>query len=213
MYPEMDFNIPKDGVISPTDLLVLYNKAKEFKLQCRKEEIEEQKLEECTFKPTTLPESQAMISSKFSTGEGSLGQKKSLELYHFHRQLQNKKESLRVSRQNEDPMMKECTFAPNIARQKVQADSSNYSTKQVQEALFRMRKGREQWEEKKRFLERGEPGMRKDQQYNSAMEKDEEKNEETPILLLDVNLGSKVERLTLYSGDEDCLEEVARQFS
>ena len=109
--------------------------------------------------------------------------------------------------------MKECTFAPNIARQKVQADSSNYSTKQVQEALFRMRKGREQWEEKKRFLERGEPGMRKDQQYNSAMEKDEEKNEETPILLLDVNLGSKVERLTLYSGDEDCLEEVARQFS
>ena len=55
--------------------------------------------------------------------------------------------------------------------------------------------------------------MRKDQQYNSAMEKDEEKNEETPILLLDVNLGSKVERLTLYSGDEDCLEEVARQFS
>ena len=74
-----------------------------------------------------------------------------------------------------------------------------------------MRKGREQWEEKKRFLERGEPGsMRKDQQYNSAMEKDEEKNEETPILLLDVNLGSKVERLTLYSGDENCLEEVAR---
>lgn len=27
-YPEIDFNIPKDGVITPTDLLVLYNKAK-----------------------------------------------------------------------------------------------------------------------------------------------------------------------------------------
>ena len=39
MYPEIDFNIPKDGVITPTDLLVLYNKAKEFKLQCKKEEL------------------------------------------------------------------------------------------------------------------------------------------------------------------------------
>lgn len=28
MYPEVDFNIPKDGIITPTDLLVLYNKAK-----------------------------------------------------------------------------------------------------------------------------------------------------------------------------------------
>jgi hypothetical protein len=37
MYPDIDLNIPEDGVISPTDLLVLYNKAKEFKLQCKKE--------------------------------------------------------------------------------------------------------------------------------------------------------------------------------
>ena len=37
--------------------------------------------------------------------------------------------------------------------------------------------------------------------------------EETPILLLDVNLGSKVERLTLYNGDEERLEVVAKEFS
>lgn len=54
MYPEIDFNIPKDGVITPTDLLVLYNKAKELKLQCRKEELDELELENCTFKPATL---------------------------------------------------------------------------------------------------------------------------------------------------------------
>ena len=37
--------------------------------------------------------------------------------------------------------------------------------------------------------------------------------EETPILLLDVNLGDRVERLTLNSGDEDRLEEVAKSFA
>ena len=68
MYPEIDFNIPKDGIITPTDLLVLYNRAKEFKIQCQKDAQEEQELEECTFKPTTLPQSQAMVASKFSTG-------------------------------------------------------------------------------------------------------------------------------------------------
>lgn len=40
-----------------------------------------------------------------------------------------------------------------------------------------------------------------------------EQKEETPILLLDVNLGNRVERLTLYSGDEERLEEVAQQFA
>ena len=77
MYPQIDFNVPKDGVITPTDLLVLYNKAKEIKHLCRKDELEQEELDECTFKPTTLPQSQAMVASKFSTGEGSVGQKKS----------------------------------------------------------------------------------------------------------------------------------------
>ena len=69
-----------------------------------------------------------------------------------------------------------------------------------------MRKGRQQWEDKQKFLARGQPGSKKDMKYCSGGEKEDERNEETPILLLDVNLGSKVERLTLYSGDEDCLE-------
>jgi hypothetical protein len=34
--------------------------------------------------------------------------------------------------------------------------------------------------------------------------------ESTPILLLDVNLGDRMERLTLYSGDEDHLQEVSK---
>ncbi len=38
--------------------------------------------------------------------------------------------------------MKECTFAPLINRSKVQEDKSKYATKEVEEALYRMRKGR-----------------------------------------------------------------------
>ena len=73
-----------------------------------------------------------------------------------------------------------------------------------------MRKGRQQWEDKQKFLARGEPDSKKDPKNSSAAEKEDDRTEETPILLLDVNLGSKVERLTLYSGDEDCLEQVAK---
>jgi hypothetical protein len=32
LYPEIDFNVPKDGVITPTDLLVMYNKAREIRM-------------------------------------------------------------------------------------------------------------------------------------------------------------------------------------
>ena len=121
--------------------------------------------------------------------------------------MQSKKESLRVSRQSEDPGMKECTFAPQINRSKVAEDKSKYATKEVEEALYRMRKGREQYETKKKLLERGEPTSVK------KGERQEEVAERTPILLLDVNLGSRVERLTLYSGDEECLEAVAQEFA
>lgn len=55
--------------------------------------------------------------------------------------------------------------------------------------------------------------MKSDKKQWLGSSKFSEKEEETPILLLDVNLGCRVERLTLYSGDEDRLEEVAKQFS
>lgn len=48
---------------------------------------------------------------------------------------------------------------------------------------------------------------------SSAMEKFTQAAEDTPILLLDVNLGNKVERLTLYSGDQNHLESVAKDFA
>lgn len=43
-YPELDYSIPADGVISHTDLLILNNLAKEIKQQKRKEERSRQKL-------------------------------------------------------------------------------------------------------------------------------------------------------------------------
>jgi hypothetical protein len=66
--------------------------------------------------------------------------------------MQNKKESLRLSRQSEDADMKECTFAPNINHAKVSHDTRNYHTKQVEESLYRMKKGRQEREDKQKFL-------------------------------------------------------------
>lgn len=51
--------------------------------------------------------------------------------------------------------MKECTFAPKLHHPKVQVDTSKFNSKEVEETLFRMRKGRQQYEEKKNFLEKG----------------------------------------------------------
>jgi hypothetical protein len=39
IYPELDYNIPEDGQIEVTDLLVLNNLAKDIKVQRLKEEI------------------------------------------------------------------------------------------------------------------------------------------------------------------------------
>ena len=62
--------------------------------------------------------------------------------------------------------MKECTFAPHINHSKIQSDSSNYTTKEVEETLYRMKKGREQHQEKKKYLERGEPSSYTKQEQN-----------------------------------------------
>lgn len=236
-YPELDYNIPEDGVITLTDLLVLNNLAKEIRMQQKKEEGSRKEMEECTFKPTTLPPSatHTLAQSNFSSMEGSLGQKKSLELFNHHRNLQSKKESLRVSRQTDDAAVRECTFAPNIAHPHIPTDTSKFHTKQVEETLYRMRKGREQAELKKKFLERGERPTKeeREREERELREKERERErerqrgskvvketreedrqgEEIPTLLLDVNLGEKMDRITLWPGDEERVEEVAAEFA
>jgi hypothetical protein len=189
-------------VISHTDLLILNNLARELKQQHKKEEASKKQFEECTFKPATLPNS--MHNSNISSAEGGLGHKKSLELYNYHRNLQSKKESLRISRQSQDADLKECTFAPALNHAKVSHDTRNYHTKQVEEALYRMKKGRNDREEKQKFLQRGERS-KKEAEYFSLKEKPSNlsEQEEAPTLLLDVNLGdNKMDRITLYPGDE-----------
>jgi hypothetical protein len=67
-------------VITHADLLVLNNLAKEIKKQERKEEESKRKMEECTFKPTTLPNSMnsSKVSSQAEFGQHGIGYKKSL---------------------------------------------------------------------------------------------------------------------------------------
>lgn len=45
---------------------------------------------------------QTMNNSKVSMEGGNLGNKKSNQLYNYHKNLQSKKQSLKASRQNED---------------------------------------------------------------------------------------------------------------
>lgn len=66
-----------------------------------------------------------------------------------------------------------------------------------------MRKGRKEYEEKQKFLERGE---KLKSRGNSSIKEEER----VPTLILDVNLGEKVDRIILYRGDEDRLDEVAQ---
>ena len=77
-------------------------------------------------------------------------------------------------------------------------------SKQTEETLFRMHKGREEYEKKKNFLERGEKNATKSRNHSLKSEP-----ERLAHLILDVNLGDKVDRLILYKGDESRLEEVA----
>ena len=171
-------------------------------------------MEECTFKPSTIsntPHNRTLGNSKMSVGmEAGAGHKKSMELYNYYRSLQSKKESLQASRQLEDPVMKECTFAPNLHHPHINSDPSKFYTKQVEETLYRMRKGREEREEKEEFLKRGEPQFRKDE----AVTEQDEEEEDRPTLLLDVRLGEdKMGRITIYKRDEDRSEEVAHEFA
>jgi hypothetical protein len=44
-------------------------------------------------------------------------------------------------------------------------------------------------------------------------EEDDENDNPTPTLILDVNLGDKTDRITLYTGDQEHLHEVAEEFA
>ena len=44
-YPELDYSVPADGVISHTDLLILNNLAREIKQQQKKENNNKKKME------------------------------------------------------------------------------------------------------------------------------------------------------------------------
>ena len=66
-----------------------------------------------------------------------------------------------------------------------------------------MHKGREEYEKKKHFLERGEKNTKS---RNQSLKSEPER---VAHLILDVNLGDKVDRLILYKGDENRLEDVA----
>jgi hypothetical protein len=55
-------------------------------------------------------------------------------------------------------------------------------------------------------LERGEKSRKKEEYFSLKEKSHASESEEAPTLLLDVNLGEKMDRITLYPGDENRLE-------
>ena len=73
--------------------------------------------------------------------ENPAGYKKCYELYEYHKNLKFKKDSLQASRtQQVDP---ECTFKPQINKGKPAKAPVAPVSKQTDETLYRMRKGRQ----------------------------------------------------------------------
>ena len=69
-----------------------------------------------------------------------------------------------------------------------------------------MYRGRKEHELKRDYLKRGE----KPKSRNHSLKTEPER---VPHLILDVNLGEKVERLIIYEGDQGRLPEVAYEFA
>lgn len=98
-------------------------------------------MKECTFKPNA---NNSLKSSKLSQFGVNAGAKKCQELYEYHKEVKSRKESLQTSRRDEvDP---ECTFKPQINKNKPPQKPKVPFSKQTEETLYRLHKGRQEYE-------------------------------------------------------------------
>lgn len=138
---QYEIDLPSDGSINHTDLLVL-NKIGKQKIR---EEIriqqEEKELKQCTFKPTILDKKG--VNTSFDQKST-----KCLELYNLHKKRMSKDTVIQ-----EKPKDRECTFMPNISRKARKSVTTvpRNSDKQV----LRMLESRKQKQEINKFLQRG----------------------------------------------------------
>ncbi|CAD8121688.1 unnamed protein product [Paramecium sonneborni] len=146
--------IPENGQITHADLLVLQKKAVEYHKELKKQEILQQQLEKCPFKPQLMNN-----GNNQSVDERKSQQKKSekyLQLYQLAKPTTQKRDRTREEIEYEK-QQEECTFQPDISNKGIQQQKqeNHFVNKDIDKTVQRMRQARQRREEVQGMLERG----------------------------------------------------------
>ncbi|CAD8185245.1 unnamed protein product [Paramecium octaurelia] len=142
-------NIPENGQITHADLLVIQKKAVEYHKEQKKQEILQQQLEKCPFKPQLLNNNEERKSY-------SKKQDKHLQLYALAKPANQKRD--RTTEEIEyEKQLEECTFQPGLQTKtsQQQKQDNHYVNKDVDKTVQRMKQARQRREEVQGMLERG----------------------------------------------------------
>ncbi|CAD8101174.1 unnamed protein product [Paramecium primaurelia] len=172
-------NIPENGQITHADLLVLQKKAVDYHKEQKKQEILQQQLDQCPFKPQLLNnqnnEERKSCSKK---------QDKYLQLYSLAKPATQKRD--RTTEEIEyEKQLEECTFQPGLqtktSQQQQQKQDNHYVNKDVDKTVQRMKQARQRREEVQGMLERGYKSNKgtqnQQQQVQSIQQKKDSRSE------------------------------------
>ncbi|CAD8209441.1 unnamed protein product [Paramecium pentaurelia] len=172
-------NIPENGQITHADLLVLQKKAVDYHKEQKKQEILQQQLDKCPFKPQLL--NNQNNDERKST---SKKQEKYLQLYSLAKPSTQKRD--RTTEEIEyEKQLEECTFQPGLQtknNQSIQQKQDNhYVNKDVDKTVQRMKQARQRREEVQGMLERGYKSNKgtqnQQQQVQSIQQKKDSRSE------------------------------------
>ncbi|CAD8112021.1 unnamed protein product [Paramecium sonneborni] len=166
-------NIPENGQISHADLLVLQKKAVEYHKEQKKQEIMQQELDKCPFKPQLL-NSQNNEERKSQQKK----QDKHLQLYSLAKPQTQKRD--RTTEEIEyEKQLEECTFQPDLQTKtnQQQKQDSHYVNKDVDKTVQRMKQARQRREEVQGMLERGYKNTKGQQNQQNQVQQIQQKKE------------------------------------
>ncbi|CAD8122345.1 unnamed protein product [Paramecium sonneborni] len=166
-------NIPENGQISHADLLVLQQKTVEYHKEQKKQEIIQQELDKCPFKPQLL-NSQNNDERKSSSKK----QDKYLQLYSLAKPATQKRD--RTTEEIEyEKQLEECTFQPDLSNKtnQQQKSDSHYVNKNVDKTVQRMKQARQRREEVQGMLERGYKSVKGTQNQQNSVQQIQQKKE------------------------------------
>ncbi|CAK77389.1 unnamed protein product, partial (macronuclear) [Paramecium tetraurelia] len=168
-------NIPENGQITHADLLVLQKKAVEYHKEQKKQEILQQQLDKCPFKPQLMSNSNGSCQNIDERKSQSKKSEKYLQLYSLAKPTTQKRdrttEEIEYERQQE-----ECTFQPGLINKgsQQQKQESHFVNKDVDKTVQRMRQARQRREEVQGMLERG-------YKSNKPVQQQQQSNQQTKV--------------------------------